>query len=175
MIKAAIVREDTDTWWDADRVWGLVGHFGICCCHLGNSYCRKTWAEKYILWRDWEQRTPYASGSYCTVASPLQPADTSSPTLPHSHTANGEENHAYWAFHYSPLVNIHQSLNFNYRKDIYLLLFTYKLYMDLQYDYHIVHVPNTAEMAFLIMYNFLLCGKWVDEWFIEIRDKAHLY
>lgn len=39
----------------------------------------------------------------------------------------------------------------------------FKLYMDLQYDYHIVCVPNIAEMTSLIMYDFLFCWKWVDE------------
>ena len=130
--------------------------------------------EQYILWRDWEQRTPYALGSYCTGTSPRQPAHASSPTLPHSYTANGEENNACWALQCSPLLKIHQSLKFNYRKDIYILLFSYKLYMGPQYDYHIVCVPNTAEMTSLIMYDFLLCGKLVDEWFIEIGDKPPL-
>lgn len=39
----------------------------------------------------------------------------------------------------------------------------FKLYMDLQYDYHIVCVPTIAEMTSLIMYDFLFCWKWVDE------------
>lgn len=43
--------------------------------------------KQYIPQRDWGRKTPYALGSCCTGASPLQPAHASSPTRLHFHTA----------------------------------------------------------------------------------------
>lgn len=128
---------------------------------------------EHILWRDWEPRTPYASGSYCTGASPLQPAHASSPTLPRSHTV--KENNAHWALQCSPLLNVHQSLKFNYRKDKYMYYYLFINYTWTCSMIIILYVPTTAVMTLLIMHDFLLCGKWVDEWFIEIRDKLPIY
>lgn len=66
--------------------------------------------EQYILWRDWEQRTPYASGSYCTGASPVQPVPASSQTLLHSHTSEEMEKGTIPSVYYHPL-SIYTSFN----------------------------------------------------------------
>lgn len=71
-----------------------------------------------------------------------------------------------WALRCRPLLNIYQTLKFNYREDIYMHCYLL-IYYTWTCSMIIVCVPNSAEMALLIMYDFLLCGKRVDKWLID--------
>lgn len=110
--------------------------------------------EQYILWRDWEQRTPCASGSYCTGASPLQPVPASSQTLLHSHTREEIEKGTINPFQYSPL-SICTSLNTENTYSSFTMLINYKQTCSMIIKLYVFQ----QEIALLIMNDFLLCGK----------------